>query len=182
MFPSHDRCVNGEKQAVEALKIPDNIQDIASEFLNKRWDLVPHKIDKDAEDYPEPWNAKWFKAYVDEHGDDDTDYNEFLEAIDEEGITGVFSDSGFENDWVPCVEDIVSERTYNVWDSMVDRDQNGLISIWRMITLTSNNKLKSPKGRTEDPYKDIINHNGIGVYWSWEKDAAEAHWGGSQGS
>lgn len=59
-----------------------------------------------------------------------------------------------------------------LWTIKHSMDKNdGLIDVWRSIQFN--------KGDYDDVYDAIIkgHHGGVGVYWSWEENAADAHWG-----
>ena len=69
--------------------------------------------------------------------------------------------------WLPgWVEERVHELAYTVMDGM-DYDANGIV-VYRVIT-------------AERDWIENIDARGLGVYWSWDKMAAKAHWdeGGS---
>lgn len=65
----------------------------------------------------------------------------------------------------------VEAKIENVIDEISDYIKGDLITIWRVMTVDDNwiKNLASTGMR-------------LGKYWSFEEDAAEAHWGGNQGN
>lgn len=58
-----------------------------------------------------------------------------------------------------------------VYDILADNiTPNGLIPIWRAMSYD--------KGDSVDTYTNIIKFDGTGIFWSYDFDGAEAHWGG----
>lgn len=70
-------------------------------------------------------------------------------------------------------DNLISDMDYAVSDAY-DNDESGLIDCWRTVKYT--------KGDEDDIYSDITkNFGGVGVYWTWDRDKAEAYWAGSAG-
>lgn len=49
------------------------------------------------------------------------------------------------------------------------QDDDGLILIWRSVVFS--------KGNRQDSYQNILDYRGLGEFWSWDIEGAEAHWG-----
>lgn len=63
---------------------------------------------------------------------------------------------------------------YGAYDKILDNlTDNGVIKIWRSISFG--------KGDKVDVYTNASNYKGVGVYWSWDEDKAEAYWGERDG-
>jgi len=69
-------------------------------------------------------------------------------------------------------QDGVSDFQYNI-----GTDYDGLIDIWRVITYNKKESEPGSNDSNKDEYHEIISRGNVGKYWSWDKDAAEPHWG-----
>jgi len=130
-----------------------------------------YEIDRWAEDY----------AYGYSHVDVDT--NDVLEYLEDKGtikdqyeLTEEEADALFEQYQEEVSKHLslekgrayVIEEMENMYDEAIWRVEDGLDEedCWRVITAKEG--------------VDPTQLTGLGVYWSYEKDAAEAHWGGSK--
>lgn len=86
--------------------------------------------------------------------------------------------SGMEDDDLPDDEEIMEspefmefiqseleDRFYDIQDSISRITKGGYITIFREMTVRA------------DWEKNLRKHKRLGVYWSWDEHAAEAHWG-----
>lgn len=130
-------------------------------------------------DSPEYWKPEFFEENDIEIGQEDEDsmfdddmYSNAAEAMTISDLT----EEGKEA-WDEFFMEQVNDDVWSMQDTVEDsiKENDGLISVWRAITYT--------KGSYDDVYDEIIkgHHGGVGIYWSWEADAAEAHWGESNG-
>jgi hypothetical protein len=64
----------------------------------------------------------------------------------------------------------IADNYYSVLNDLEDLIENNQIKIYRKISVS--NSWTQKLENTERP---------LGIYWAWEKDAAEAHWGYDKG-
>ena len=71
-------------------------------------------------------------------------------------------------------EDNLDDEGFTSWvygDSTYHhcQDDDGLVTIYRAVTFE--------KGEFEDPYENIMDHKGVGFFWTWDREMAIPHWG-----
>ena len=146
-------------------------------------------IYQNIEDNTNYWTPEFFKS-----NDIDTEEDDFFEDIHDEIADGMVSDmysgrDGYDSElkdvftdegkeaWDEFLTGKIDDDLWPMWSTVEDSigENDGLISVWRAITYT--------KGEYDDIYDEITkeHHGGVGQYWSWEENAAEAHWGDSGG-
>jgi len=78
-------------------------------------------------------------------------------------------------EWDDALEKYIDNRWYDFRNkfSKIAKMQDGKLKIYRKITLESVPKFLYYLNKG----KPIKGFKGIGVFWSWDKDQAEAHWG-----
>ena len=75
--------------------------------------------------------------------------------------------------WEEHLFSVVNDNVQDMLENL-EQDDDGLIDIWRAVTLSKD----TDRGKYADVYNAITKgYKGVGVYWSWDDDAAEAHWG-----
>jgi len=101
----------------------------------------------------------WIESVIGE----EPNYNNFSDIADEHpDVKQKFWD------WLPS---FMKGRVEDAYHDIVSRSshQNGLVSLYRVI--------RAPT----DWFPDHIADRPLGIYWSFEMDSAEAHWGGGDG-
>lgn len=90
------------------------------------------------------------------------------ELADDENLLGSIKDR-----WRDFAEDQVSYLCQDMLDAVntsINDSEDGLIEVWRAIDVGD--------GSYDDAYQNIVEgYGGLGIYWAWNQDAAEAHWG-----
>ena len=93
------------------------------------------------------------------------------------GAEDFYSDEDY---WKPeMVEEDISDRADNFisdFDNKANDDGNKLL-IYRAITVADVGEFLFHVANGEP----LEGYDGLGVFWSWDKDSAQAHWGGSSG-
>lgn len=101
---------------------------------------------------------------------------EFVQIILEEPkLKDVFTEDGYKQ-FTEIAKDVFDEDVNNMLypiQESYDSNEDGLIDCWRVV-----NYVADPDG---DYYVGIMKHGGVGVYWSYDEKAAEAHWGEAGG-
>jgi hypothetical protein len=125
-------------------------------------------------DDSEMYTKKFIKYALSEEEDALEDIYKFAEiAAKESNIKTVFSNAG----WVQFkrlagnIMDSDMENMQYAVESSYKENENGLIECWRVVDYVP--------GPNDDYYINIMAHGGVGVYWSWDEDAAHAHHGTS---
>jgi len=147
---------NNIKDAIELYKEID-------EFSDDNLRSVANFVDKyHPNEFPEYWKKP--EKFVDiKYGIDIVFDIQISDELTEDGLEQLknYKKELFE-------ENLDNEGFYNwVYDN--SQDDDGLITIYRAIEFN--------KGKFLDPYENIMSHNGIGVFWTWDADSAESHWG-----
>jgi len=91
--------------------------------------------------------------------------------LEEPELKDVFTEDGYKQ-FTEIAKDVFDEDVDNMLypvQSSYDSSEDGLIDCWRVV-----NYVADPDG---DYYVSIMKHGGVGVYWSYNENAAEAHWG-----
>jgi len=103
-------------------------------------------------------SSVWYEAG---YSPDDFDDREFPEPEGKE--------------WEEALEKYIENKWYDFSHhfSKIAKMQDGKLKIYRKITLESVPKFLYYLNKG----KPIKGYKGIGVFWSWDKDQAEAHWG-----
>lgn len=128
-----------------------------------------HDNNFDDVDYKNYYNEKFFKIAEEDFNGDFYDladnlfsyearFTEFRDYLTKEGIEAFnkFLEDKFEN--------LIDDFIYNI-----KVDDDGLINVYRAMTIG--------KGASKDAFENMIKHNRVGIYWSWDESAAEAHSG-----
>jgi len=95
-------------------------------------------------------------------------YDDLENCVSEEGANIMDSDEFYE----PILSDRLNHM--NVDDKLAENiTKNGVIPIWRAITYTKANHV--------DTYEYAVKYKGTGVFWSYDRGGAVAHWGDKEG-
>ena len=150
----------------EVRKLIDENFDDAYKYY-QRWEEADYLIDSFV--YKIKEYSKYWKDYDSIKDEDSYDIakseGELLDLLTDEGI------QEYENYCLEYFSEMLDMYGFTNWYYNPE-DDNGLIDIWRAVSFK--------KGNFNDPYENIINHGGVGIYWSWEADGAEPHgdsWG-----
>lgn len=127
---------------INSYPISDNMELYSSEFIN---DLKSDDINID--DNYEVCNNIIY---------DELDYEYCLTKRGERELFSDFAKDQFESDL----------DTHDFLYSL-EKDENGLIFIWRAIDFS--------EGSKNDVYENILEYGKVGIYWSWEERGAEPH-------
>lgn len=68
-------------------------------------------------------------------------------------------------EFLAFIQDQLEDRFYDVKDDIGRTIKNGYITIFRDMTVASK------------WFDKLEKHKHLGIYWSWDKSSAEAHWG-----
>lgn len=118
------------------------------------------------EEYPEYYREEKMEEIV-EYGIELNEVSEIWDYI-KDNIEDFLSEIGMKQ-LREMAEDKFGELSTVFFDEIDSRIIKGTIPIWRAITFG--------KGDKKDVYERIIEYKGIGEFWAWEEDKAEAHWG-----
>jgi hypothetical protein len=170
-FSNGNPRVEIDKVTDEAFKM---ILDSDDEFLLSTY-VFSFVNNHDPKDEKYLFNKETIKQLKKDVGlDDIQDFSS--EAAKLADVRTLFSKKGlveFLDDSRVIFDEDISDMLNTVEDSF-DKDEDGLIDIWRTV--------KYNKGDKKDLYERITKgFKGVGVYWTWEEGAAEAHWGESGG-
>ena len=106
----------------------------------------------------------------------------YVEALDSSALEGYVYDYKYQNDieedddfddddimetpeFLEFIQDMLEDRFYEAKSDIADTIKNGYITIYRSMTV-------KPKW-----FEKLEKHKHLGIYWSWDKMSAEAHWG-----
>jgi len=146
--------------------IPKVVKELSEDF-ERISDQVTMFIYNNLKDSPEYWKP----TFLEENDLDITDDDVYQDAVEVMAIEDL-SEEGLEA-WNQFFENQTSDDIYSMVVTITDsiKENDGLIAVWRAITFD--------KGEYDDVYDAMIKgyKKGIGEYWSWEENAAEAHWG-----
>lgn len=173
--PAHVHLLDALKQ-IDTKKDPDDyystedIEELWKE--NEKGARIMYDRDTDGNGYPYPVKDKFIRLFPisrfpEYYHVDETD------DIDEDNIDSHLTDEGekaLDSVYSEYFDEVVDELG-GKWQMIKNQDENGLIHIYRAITLYKN-------GWNDEFERIIKKYNGVGVYWSWCEDGAEPHSGG----
>jgi hypothetical protein len=90
-------------------------------------------------------------------------------------------DDMFTDEYKELWEDFVKDHAEYLTTDAVDAinesfSENGLVEVWRSVVYSK--KIDQTGEGFDDIYSAIVDgFGGVGIFWSWDEDAAEAHWG-----
>lgn len=162
-YKSHGNAEDKIEQNEDAVfkKIIDTDDTTLDEYITGFVHM--HGPDTDADLYND--------QFLEENKDFLSDTYEIAERANEESsIDKVFSIEG-KKKFLDLARSEFDNRLENMRYTITDSyDQNdGLIECWRTVMYTTSGD--------NDYYVNIMKYAGVGIYWSWDKDSAHAHWG-----
>lgn len=157
-------------KTVERVTDDSDYTDTTTEYI---YNFVT-KFDPKDDDYYPYYSRKFMEEVDPDLLDDQFEFSKYMAENTKHTKDG-FSKEGwklFLQESKDKFDEDVSSMQATVEDAY-DKDENGLIDCWRTVAYT--------KGSEKDLYLNIMKHGGVGVYWSWDQDKAEAYWGESGG-
>lgn len=159
------------ERVVDDPDYPDTTTDYVYNFL--------YTYDPNDEDYKEYYNWKEIEDALKDDEDylDGNHHFDLAKYLSENtrSVKDIFTEDGYKEFMKISrqkFEEDTQDMQYTVKDGY-DKDEDGLIDCWRTVAYTA--------GSEKDVYLNIMKHGGVGVYWAWDEDKAEAYWGESGG-
>lgn len=144
-----------------------NYEDAKKLYMNSGDDFSYDVIDEFLRKFPLSRFPEYYNVNPDDYKNDESfnrdvqdNITNYLTNEGEEAINLIYDES---------FDDRLDEYDAK-WNMEKNQDDNGLILIYRAISFH--------KGNSKDEFENIVNHGGVGIFWSWSEDGAEPHGGG----
>ena len=106
----------------------------------------------------------------------DPDLYDISTYVKDSEADDMFTDE-YKEHWEGFAKDHAEYLASDAVDAINDSfSENGLVEVWRSVVYSK--KIDQTGEGFDDIYSAIVDgFGGVGIFWSWDENAAEAHWG-----